>query len=307
MLAMPDSSPDVLPIELVADDGFVLGATLFLPRARPRATVIIHPATAAPQSYYRRFAFFAASSGLRAITYDYRGIGRSRPRSGSLRGFAATMTDWAERDAAAIHRFVGERFTGEPVLLVGHSFGGQLLGLIDETHAVAGAVLVGAQLGYYGHWSGLARLRLAFIWRVLVPALGALFGYAPAGFGVGEDLPRGVAEQWARWCLHPDYLIGEHPEARARFARFDRSLLLFSFTDDAFAPERAVQALLERLPHAGVEHRRIDPREHGDEPIGHFGFFRGRFADSLWRESLRFFDAVLEREAERDETSFSAA
>jgi predicted alpha/beta hydrolase len=168
-------------------------------------------------------------------------------------------------------------------------------------------VLIATQLGYYGHWPALARLRLAFVWRVLVPVLSALFGYVPAGFGLAEDLPRGVAEQWARWCLHREYLVSEYPEARARFAHFDRPLVLFSFTDDAFAPEPAVHALLDLLPRAGVAHRRIEPAEHGDQPIGHFGFFRGRFADSLWREALAFMDSALEGQGPRGETTFSAA
>lgn len=272
--------------ELVAEDAQPLGATLFTPSAAPRATLIIHGATAAPQSFYRRFAWYAAGRGLRVLTYDYRGVGRSRPSS--LPGFEARMSDWAELDAAAAHRFAAERFGGEPVVTVGHSFGGQLLGLVDAAHEISGAVLVGAQLGYLGHWPLLQRVRLYAIWHGLVPVLNAIYGYLPGRAGLGEDLPRGVAEQWARWCRHPDYLESEHADAPARFARFDRPTLLFSIDDDAIAPPRAVQALLDRLTSAQMTHRRIDPRDHGGDPIGHFGFFRGRFAPTLWQEAVEF-------------------
>jgi predicted alpha/beta hydrolase len=287
-LAIDPGHPEVHveTFDLVAEDEQRLGATLFTPCTAARATLIIHGATAAPQSFYRRFAWFAASRGLRVLTYDYRGVGRSRPSS--LRGFEARMSDWAELDAAAAHRLARERFPDEPVVTLGHSFGGQLLGLLDAAHEIHAAVLVGAQLGYLGHWPFWRRLRLYAIWYGLVPVLNAIYGYLPGRAGLGEDLPRGVAEQWARWCRHPDYLASEHADAHERFARFDRPTLFFSFTDDAIAPARAVNALLDRLVRAPVVHRRIDPREHGGDVIGHFGFFRGRFAGSLWQDTVEF-------------------
>jgi predicted alpha/beta hydrolase len=292
-LEAASESVHVETFELVADDEQRLGATLFHPRENARGTLIIHAATAAPQSYYRRFAWFAASRGLRVLTYDYRGIGRSRPRS--LRGFAARMSDWAELDAAAAHRFVRARFGGSIVTL-GHSFGGQLIGLLDAAHEVEATVLVGAQFGYVGHWPLLQRPRLYAIWRGLVPLLNAVFGYVPGRAGLQQDLPAGVAAQWARWCTHRDYLASEHLDAPARFERFDRPMLVYSFTDDAIAPAGAVQALLAALPSARIHHERIDPVAHGGDPIGHFGFFRGRFAATLWPQAVDFLlDALAVR------------
>jgi predicted alpha/beta hydrolase len=292
--ALTEPAVDVEALDLVARDGTVLGATLFTPRnagsdarGAPRGTVIIHAATATPQGYYRRFALFAAQAiGARVLTYDYRGIGRSRPRS--LRGFSASLSDWARLDATAAHDWVRERFPAEPVALIGHSFGGQLVGMIDEARAASGMVMVGAQLAYYRDWPREQQARLAFTWRALVPGVGKLLGYVPGKLGLGEDLPRGVGEQWARWCLHPDYLISEHPDARERFARFDAPTLFYSFTDDEFAPTNAVDHLLRRLHSAPLQHARIAPEELGGAPIGHFGFFRPRFAPTLWNDAAAF-------------------
>lgn len=287
---------EIAPFELTAADGAVLGATLFTPRGAaiaPRGTVILHAATAVPASYYQRFArFIAHAIGAHVLTYDYRGIGRSRPRS--LRGFSATLTDWARLDAAAAHAFVRERFPGEPFALVGHSFGAQLVGLIDEPRAAAGMIMVGAQLAYYRDWPVKEQPRLGFIWKVAVPAATALFGYLPGRLGLGEDLPRDVARQWAAWCLHPDYMISEHLDARERFARFDAPTLFYSFTDDAYAPQAAVQHLLRRLRRAPLEHVRLMPEERGADAIGHFGFFRPRFSATLWREAATFLRDALD-------------
>jgi predicted alpha/beta hydrolase len=251
----------------------------------------VHGATAAPARYYGRFAEYLAHHGMRVLTYDYRGIGASR--HGALRGFHARMSDWALLDAAAAHRMVRDMFPNEPVATIGHSFGGQLLGLLDAAHHVRGSVLVASQLGYYGHWDALDRWKLGFIWHALVPTLTASFGYLPGEMGLGEDLPRGVAEEWARWCKNPDYLMSAYPEARERFARFDKPMLFYSFDDDEIAPRRAVAALIERLSGAQLEHHAISPKAFGNEPIGHFGFFRPRFEQTLWLEAVRFLTSVM--------------
>lgn len=287
----PGSTPSAAPIELITDDGFLLGARLFTPAGEARGTIVIHGATAVPQTYYAPFAAYLAGRGLRVLTYDYRGIGASRPSS--LRGLSATMTDWARHDArAALGHAHG---WDEPVAVVGHSFGGQIIGLIDELRDVAAAVLVGAQLGWYGHWPGaLDRARLSLMWHGLVPALTGLFGYLPGAAGLGTDLPAGVAREWARWCSDTDYLMSFHPDARERFARFDRPTAVYSFTDDDFAPEPAVEQLLAHMPRENVTHLRLSPRDLELGPIGHFGWFRRRFRDALWGGAAEFLLAGVE-------------
>jgi predicted alpha/beta hydrolase len=102
-----------------------------------------------------------------------------------------------------------------------------------------------------------------------------------------------VATEWARWCRHPEYLAGYYPEAHRRFARFDSPSLFYSMTDDALAPEAAVRSLLEALPSHTVHHRRIRPEELGVRDVGHFGFFRGDFSGTLWREARQFLGQAL--------------
>jgi predicted alpha/beta hydrolase len=281
--------PEVL--QILTGDGWPLGARLYHPLGPARGTVLIHGATAVPQTYYARFASWLADAGLRVLTYDYRGVGDSRPAS--LRGFPATMTDWARLDARAALDLVQERYGDRPIFLIGHSFGGQLLGLVDEMRDVAGALLVASQLGYYGHWPLPERLSLALTWYALIPTVTGTFGYLPGWLGLGTDLPAGVAQEWAHWCRHPEYFIGEHPDARERLGRFDRPLLLYSFTDDPYAPEPAVASLAQALASAPLTRRRLAPWRLGADAIGHFGFFRPRFAPTLWREALEFIDDVL--------------
>ncbi len=286
------------PLELVTDDGITLAGTLYSPRNRGAlGTVIINSATAVPQVFYRRYAEYLAAAGARVLTYDYRGIGGSRPDS--LHGFAATLTDWAERDARAAFRFVKTTFGSEPFAFVGHSFGGQLIALIDDVQAAEASVLVGAQLGYWGNWPAAERARFALYWYGLVPAITRVWGYLPGKTGLGVDLPAGVALEWARWCRHPDYLFGYRADARQRIARFDRPTLLYAFADDTYAPADAVHAFVRMGQNPNLELRRLRPAQLGARAVGHFGFFRPRFAATLWHESKDYLLAALRGEEPR--------
>ena len=83
---------------IVARDGYALAATVYEPE-RPWRATLLSSATAVPRKIYRAFATFLAENGFAVLTYDYRGIGGSRPKS--LKGFEARMRDWASLDVSA--------------------------------------------------------------------------------------------------------------------------------------------------------------------------------------------------------------
>lgn len=297
-------------VEITTADGHALAGHVYEP-APPvsvngsRAGVLILPATATPQSYYTSFATYLAAAGIRVLTFDYRGMGASR--RGALRGLDASMTGWARRDAVAAFDHLKAEHPDDRVVLVGHSFGGQSLGLAERLHAADAAILVGAQLGWFGHWPPASRLRLALTWHVAFPALCGAFGYMPGWAGMELDLPKGAALEWARWCIHPDYLMGHDPEARARFAAFGAPTMFWSFTDDDFAPEASTDALISALGGARLQHYRLAPEDLGVRRIGHFGFFRRGFEETLWRAARDFVSDVAGGRAPRRAAGFDAA
>jgi predicted alpha/beta hydrolase len=276
------------------EDNVAVPVRVYETADHPWAVVILSPATGAPQQYYSHFAQWLAQWGLRVVTYDYRGVGEARPRS--LRGFAADLRGWAE-DARAVVRFASRAAGRRPLVLVGHSFGGQLLGLVDEVGWAAGLVMVGSGLAHWRHWHGAQRLRVLSFWYLLIPVLTRVFGYLPGWAGIGVDLPAGVAREWSRWARHRDYLLACEPLAEERFRRFPGPVLAYSFTDDAIAPASAVGHLLSFLHTSRLEHRRVDPRALGRATIGHSGFFRPELAELLWPEVLAFIRRVAIREA----------
>ena len=69
---------------------------------------------------------FSRESGIPTLTYDYRGIGLSRPRA--LRGFRAAIEDWAEYDCAGAIAWLRERYPRRAILGIAHSIGALLVG-----------------------------------------------------------------------------------------------------------------------------------------------------------------------------------
>jgi len=250
-----------------------------------RATVLLHPATAVTQAYYEPFAAWLAGCGFNVVTYDYRGTGRSRPRS--LRGYRVSMSDWIDEDVGAVTRWATSRFPGLPLLAVGHSMGGHAIGLSPETARLRAAVLIASHAGATRGVRGFVeRQRVRFVLRVLAPLLCALFGYMPGRrIGLGADLPREVMLQWAGWTSLPRYFFDDPAvDAERRMARVDIPLLVLGFDDDPWATPQAVDMLVSHFVNAPINRGTVRPREAGVPAIGHMGFFRRRCEAVLWKE-----------------------
>lgn len=266
-------------------EGRCLGAVCHEPLGPARAQVVIHGATAVPQRYYGSFGRHLAWRGFRVLTYDYRGIGRSR--QGPLDREPVTMADWID-DAEAAQRWLVERDPELPLLAVGHSFGGQIAATLDAGRRPTALVLVGSGSGFWRGYPPAQRPGLWLTWSLAMPTLSRAFGYVPGWMGLGEDLPAGVARQWARWCRSPDYFLSELPRLRDGLAGYDGRVLALSFSDDDFAPPSAIQWLLDRLEHAHVEHRHLRPEQLGLPAVGHFGAFRATAIEHLWPQAVQF-------------------
>lgn len=286
-------------IEIRAGDGFPLAATLHHPEGgEEEGVVLVNAGTGIRRGFYARFAAFLASRGFPAVTWDYRGIGGSRPAS--LRGFRASMHGWGGEDLEAVLGWIGARHPGRPLLVVGHSAGGQILGLAPSASRISAVLAVAAQSGWVGHWPVPRRFLMAGLWWGLMPAATALCGRFPSrALGLGEDLPKGVALEWARWCRNPQYMVDDAGRPlRPHFADLRAPVLAFSFSDDPFAPRTAVDQLLSFYSEASVTHRHVVPAEIGLRGVGHFGFFREGCREALWEgcvEWLRRPGAAAER------------
>jgi predicted alpha/beta hydrolase len=243
---------------------------------------VIAGAVAVRQTFYEKFARHVAARGFNVLTFDYRGIGASRAFGTPPGGLSA----WGQSDLAAALDYALSLSPGTPLRVVAHSVGGQLVGLADNNARIRAMLTISAQIGDWRLWPAPRKFALWLFWNALLPIPTRLLGYFPARrVGLGEDLPKDAALEWARWCRSEVYFVDEAGRPLpVRFDAFTGALRGCSIEDDWMAPQRAVDALMMRYRHARIEPMRIRPDA---APIGHFGFFRapGR---PLWDECARW-------------------
>jgi predicted alpha/beta hydrolase len=286
-------------ITFPASDRYLLGGSLFLPRGAKRHAVLINSATAVQRKIYRGFAGYLARRGCAVLTYDYRGTGDSRQKSligynqpRSLVGFKASMSDWAALDVAAAVAWMRERYKDLPLNYVGHSFGGQALGLLPNNSEVSRALLIAAQAGYWKLMASPERYRVYAMLNFVGIPLTRLLGYAPGWSGLGEDLPKGVFEQWVSWVMSKRYLFDDPKlEALQNFPQFKGAMRALCFSDDPWATRPAVELLCSGFTSIKPEILTITPADVGATRIGHFGFFRAEHRDTLWRGAAEWIEA----------------
>lgn len=269
---------------ITAKDDYRLAATVYEPDDNPTQTVItINSATAVPRRFYRHLAQFLSEAGYTVITYDYRGIGDSAPES--LRGFDVKITDWV-LDIESVLDWAHETYQPSKLWHMGHSFGGQVAGLLPNTAKISAMTTFSSQSGYWKMQGGWQKPAVLFHMYVTFPLLSHVFGYMPwSKVASSEDLPKGVALDWARWCRHPGYLRGDTHLPLARYGEFNAPVLAYSFADDNWGTRESVDDMMSIYPH--LERRHIVPSEFNLSAIGHFGYFRPT-ARILWEDTLEW-------------------
>lgn len=288
----PPSIPADAPaqsLELRAADGTPLAATLFEADGPSTRALVIAGGTGIRRRFYGALARWLCAGGWTVLTFDYRGIGDSV--RGGVRASRARMADWGRQDLEAALAWLHAAQPAGRRALVAHSAGGQLLGLAPSARQLDCAAFVASQSGSWRLWPAPSRWAAAALWHA-VPVVTRVAGYFPSAlFGLGEPLPRGVAEEWARWCRHPDYLFGCLDAAElGGYGALTLPLRAYSFPDDPIAPPRAAAAILDRYPAARATHLVVDAASLQRRRLGHFGFFRPAVGGALWPDLLRFLD-----------------
>ena len=263
-------------VEIICSDGVRLAGHFFCSTGTSSGLpVLISPATGVKQYFYLRFASWLAEQGHDVLVFDYRGIGLSL--QGKLRNCKATLTEWGQKDQVAALEWLLQRSGREQVILLGHSAGGQMMGLMANHAKIARVVGVSVSTGWF---SGM---RLAFSLKArwglgfFVPIGIWLLGYGPtAVIGLGENLPAGVARQWGEWCAAGGYATNAtrgrpemdfHPEVRM-------PITVFYAEDDDIANAITVDDLMSTFPHSIKQVHRIKLNQIGLTNLGHIDWFR---------------------------------
>ncbi len=265
-------------ITLSCADGVRLQGHVFAGSATTGATslpVLISPATGVPQRFYFRFAAWLAAQGHTVLVFDYRGIGQSLQRP--LKGHRATLAEWGQQDQVAAVNWLLAHSGQDQIALIGHSAGGQMMGLLPNHKRIARVVGVATSTGWFKAMRPAFKWQARFALRLAVPLASVFKGYGPTSwFGLGEDLPTQVARQWGQWCAAGGYAtnaVKGQPQ-RDFHAEVRMPITVLHASDDDIANPATVADLLRTFPHAPKRSRMVQPRELGLQRLGHIDWFR---------------------------------
>ena len=280
------------PVSFATQDGYQLHGLLFSPAEAPKSTVQINSGTGIPKEFYSKLANYLCDEGYQVLTYDYRGIGGSRPPQ--LKGFVTKLTDWGSLDMPAATDYLRALQPELPLMLIGHSLGGQLSGLMPNHQEITAAVFLNSSVGSWRLMPAPYKYFTAFIWYIMVPLCRWWPGYLPSKrLGLGEDLPIGVASQWARWCKHNAYFVPYMQEPDFPRQYFDQvSFPIWSLIaeDDPIANTRTTPPLLALYHNAPIQSETLSLQQTQQKAIGHLGFLRTAASSYLWPEIVRWLD-----------------
>ncbi|QXH37542.1 alpha/beta hydrolase family protein [Pseudomonas muyukensis] len=286
-MAHPPSDILVDKILLSALDGYPLTAYRYYASTVAKGNLIVAGATGVQQRFYRRFAEYAVSRGFNVLTLDYRGVGESRPAT--LKGFEMSYLDWAYQDLAAAVAMLGRESL--PIYWVGHSFGGHAIGLLPNHHRLSACYSFGSGAGWSGWMPKHEARKVRLLWNFILPLIVKWKGYmAWSMLGMGDDLPRGVYQDWRRWCRFPHYYFDD-PEMQHvvdLYASVTTRCRFVTSEDDPWAPPRSRDAFVKGYRNALLEVGDLEPPVSGS--IGHMGYFRAG-AEHFWDECLRWLTA----------------
>ncbi|HAA07894.1 MAG TPA: alpha/beta hydrolase [Acinetobacter schindleri] len=273
-------------------DGYPLTARFYAANAASRKAlpILICPATGITAQFYHNFNVWLQAQGYDVLCFDFRGIGQSL--NGPLKKSKASIVQWGQLDIPAAIDALRDRTKAEQVILVGHSAGGQLLGIVPNYDKVAKVIAVSGSTGHVKGLKGRTKLLAPVMFDVIFPLSRFTLGYGPTSkIGMGENLPKDVAKQWAQFCSKPGYVLNAIGKTVAKTANHHEQItcpitVLWS-SDDEIATEANVKDLIRLYPNAQTSHKELRPSSFGHKAIGHMLMFK-RSHQNLW--------PVIERE-----------
>ncbi|WP_144283946.1 alpha/beta hydrolase family protein [Chryseobacterium echinoideorum] len=268
-------------INLITDQQNHLTAHLFLPEKSNGKFLVINSATGVKQQIYFSFAHFLKDSGFTVMTYDYFGIGMSKPNS--IKNCDASMKSWGNSDFKAVTDYVIKEFSNYIKFCLGHSVGALLLGMNKNSDVFKQFVFVGTQNAYVGNLRFRTKIEAYIGFGIIQPLTSFVLGYFPANwFGLGESLPKNCAYDWRTLILNRKSTNKLLEETENHSHRLIQNVLVLYAEDDDWLTEKGVESLLQKTyPNLKPEYRFLKASESDKGQIGHINFFRS-YNKKLW-------------------------
>ncbi len=272
-----------LDLEVQCEDGVKLKATLTEAK-EPRAAVMIAPATGIKRGFYQALAAHLANSGISAITFDNRGIGDSL--KGPIGDCPYDLQQWGELDMPAVLETLKLRYPNLHYHLIGHSAGGQLVGLMSNALDLSSMVTIASSSGSLKNMRGFFKLQAHFFMNVFIPLNNLLWGHTKSSWvGMGESLPAKVAAQWSEWCNGSGYVQMAFGKSITKHLYDDITMpsVWYYAADDPIAVFTNVAEMSKVYKNMPTQIVELDPKNSEIKEIGHMKFF-SRKNKQFWPE-----------------------
>jgi len=233
--------------------------------------MVIMPAMGVKAGFYAPLANSLVKQGLNVVTADLRGHGQSGIRPGRRTDFG--YGEMVRYDWPCIIDRVKALFPHSAKIILGHSLGGQLstLYLAEHPSEIERLILVAAPSLYYRDWPLPHSLTLLFSTQVFWLVAAAL-GYFPGRrMGVGGTEALRLIRDWARLVRRGRYdMVNPSLDYESLMGVLRIPLLALSFSDDGFAPRRAVDRFCSKMSSCSLTRWHIAPQDFGCDKLGHF-------------------------------------
>lgn len=269
--------------KLKVNDTNSMDLTLYSPDDRNMNNgrlVLIAPGMGIQKSFYKELAGFLALQGFDVLTWDWLGIGESC--SHKIKSIDVSAHDWATIHFSKVIDWSKSK-NYQRVIGIGHSFGGQCFMLNEKARQLDKLVFVASQIGAIKLWKGKTKLFFQLV-MFLMPILSKLFGYFPSKlFGMGHDLPKNVAIQWAQWCRNDDYNT-----KLMYFKNWYAPVLFIRIANDPYAPKLPADLLFKLIPTTKKKMTIVGDETGLSREIGHFGYFKKKLCELYWKDLVEF-------------------
>ena len=152
----------------------------------------------------------------------------------------------------------------------------------------------GTGAGWHGFMPFKERVKVQLIWNIVFPPMVALKGYLPwSKLNMGADLPKGVYQQWRKWCKNPTYFFADpqQQDLHQRYAEVKTPIFAVAALDDDWALPQSRNSFMQHYRQAPMHYIDISAKDYELKAIGHMGYFR-KGAEQIWQDMLDRFDQM---------------